>query len=144
MAGTSSSGRRGSANRDDSGRYEGGGDDPSYLDIDPEDPPPALEARPESVRLYLGWLARMQTNLRIGNKRAEVLLSTVKAAQQQIRLEHGLDEIEKLRAMVERMERATGIQKDRAAKERYTAVTGASATTTMGRRLAPPDDDGKH
>lgn len=150
MAGNGYSGRRPTAKRNANGQYQPGGDDGRLTSEDGEppdfgdDPPPLNDLdTPEQVRLASQWVWRQQCRRLFDARTADALNNTLKTALQSIRTAHGLDEIQHLRELVQRMEAATGVQRSKANQERHASVS-SSTTTTLGRRLATDDNNDKH
>lgn len=146
------SGRRGSANRGEDGTFQSGGDGGRVpfedggeilMDTAASDFPDELDTV-EQIRLAARWVWRQQCRGQFDARTGDALNTTLKTALAAIRTAHGLDELERLRDLVKRMEAAQGSMRARADQERTSSVTlGAGTSTTLGRRPAPPDDD-KH
>jgi hypothetical protein len=82
-------------------------------------PPPVLECSQESIKQFTTWLAAEGTAGNLTSGQVRDLNQVARTMQAQIRLEHGLDEMEKYRALVARMEAILAEQKALRVLSRY-------------------------
>lgn len=103
---------------------------------DPPDystPPPPLECTQESVKAFASWLAHEGVLGNLTSGQVRDLNQVARTMQAQIRIDHGLNEMERLHALVDRMEAAQRERKQREVGDRY-------AGTEVGEFDAEDDD----
>lgn len=111
---------------------------------DPEDLPPPLDSI-SSCRLATAWVFRQQVAGRMDPRMADSFNTTIKSFVTALRTDHGLNEMDKYHALVDRFERASNRIAEGAERERYASTS--STTPSLGRtreRVSPPDGETPH
>jgi phage shock protein A len=85
----------------------------------PDEPCPELRANKKSIRSVLAWANRHLASGALATTLAREVISAAKGMQSQMRLEHGLHELERYRVLVERMEAAQRAAKEAEVASRY-------------------------
>jgi hypothetical protein len=88
-------------------------DDEEILDA------PELECTPESIKAFAAWLALMGASGRMSAGKVRDLNQVARTMQAQLRIDHGLNEMDQLKALVARMEAAVRERKRLATGDRH-------------------------
>lgn len=107
--------------------------------FNPSSPAPPLGDTPESVMEYCAWLAREATAGNIDPRCVGEFDKPARTHLNAIAKRHTLRELEDLRSLVDRQEKAIAELKKHEQQDRYSASPTASAS--LGRVRVSPDGD---
>lgn len=109
----------------------------------PSGPAPTLDGTAESAERLTSWAT---SELALGNmdpRTADAFSNQARTHLASIRTRHGMNELEELRSLVERQEKAIQSISKQEQKDRYEASTGDSVVR-FGRVRATPDGEPPH
>lgn len=116
----------------------------AQLDKRPPEEAPDLDGTPEAADRVLKWAARAVANGDMDPRVGDFFTNAARASQANIRLRHGLHEMEELRSLVERQEKAIEALTKAEQSTRYQSAT-TDAVTTFGRvRVPTPEGSDPH
>lgn len=106
-----------------------------FTPLQPSTPPPGLDGTADANMRFCAWVAFELASGNMDPITANAATATARVELAGIRTKHGLGELDELRAMCARMEKATSTKARQESAERYVSTT--DATTTLGRVRSP-------
>lgn len=123
-----------------SGRAGRSGGSKEWTPFDPATEAPSLDGTIETNLKFCSWVATQKATGRIDSRDADSLAAIARVEMTGIRTRHSIRELEDLRALVDRQEKAIAKLKSAEQKDRYASV-GNGPAEAFGRVRASPDGD---
>jgi hypothetical protein len=107
------------------------------LPLNPSTPAPALNRNIDANGEFIAWATREYAAGNMDARDYDSFIGGAKADQSKIRLAHTVRELEELRSLVERQEKAIAVLTKSEQEARY--ASAPSAAPSVGRVRMPPD-----
>lgn len=117
----------------------------TQLDKRPTEEAPDLDGTPEAADRLLQWASRAVARGEMDPRTGDFFTNAARASQANVRLKHGLHEMDELRDLVERQERAIERLTNAEQKARYESAPSAESAVSFGRvRVSNPEGSDPH